>query len=855
MDASNEAQNSIAESVISNLNQLLKQDEIVESRILNTKNATVSGYFDTPGKLAEAIQAYDGQYNVFITMNPVVPSLIARANNHLVPYAKQTTSDADILKREWVLVDIDPQRPSGVSATDEEKQAARELMETIRRYMDEKLAWSEPVRADSGNGYHLLYKIDLPNDSVSRELIKKSLRALDFLFSTDQVKVDISTFNAARIIKLYGTMAVKGDNTADRPHRRSALLSAPAELIPVSQKQLEELVSLMPAEPAKDAAECFSKTEKTIDVEAYLEKFGLEVRSKSSWSGGMRWVLKNCPWNPDHTNGSAFVVQFGNGAVGAGCLHDSCRNETWQTLRSKLEPGWKNRKNAQESSAAGENPKESPADRLIRLAEACELFHTSLGEPYATVSQGKYRRNLSLLSRQFKQWLTREYYEGTGKAVSSDAMLQALGVLEAKAMYDGPEKKLYLRVAGHEAKFFYDLCDSDGNVLEIDCNGFGIATDPPDIFRRTKNMKAQVMPAPSGDARLLANHVRGKTLDDEILFVVTVGTCFIPGIAHPIQVTAGEKGAAKTTTMKMLRRIIDPANRDLYALSSSDQDLALILANNYGVSFDNIDSLSARQSDMLCMASTGGGISKRSLYTDSEETILEFKHCVGLNGINVVATRADLLDRSIITELERIPAKQRKEERVVWESFEKDLPAILGGYFSALAKASQIYPTVQINELPRMADYCRWGYALAEAIGYGGQAFLDAYFRNIGRANENAILEDPVADAVVAFMRDRADWHGYVSKLLNELERAAIDERINVKARRWPKAAHVLTSRLKEVKSNLEEIGITYERQHDTGGTKISLFNANASQVKAVTAPRSVRVTGCRRDNVFDEDD
>ena len=136
-----------------------------------------------------------------------------------------------------------------------------------------------------------------------------------------------------------------------------------------------------------------------------------------------------------------------------------------------------------------------------------------------------------------------------------------------------------------------------------------------------------------------------------------------------------------------------------------------------------------------------------------------------------------------------------------------------------------IYPTVKIDSLPRMADYCRWGYALAEALGYGGQAFIDAYTRNISRTNENAINEDPVAAAVVAFMRDRSEWQGYVAKLLIELERVAEDEKINVKARRWPKAAHVLTSRLKEVKSNLEEVGIRYERQHDGGGTQIRLEN------------------------------
>ena len=299
--------------------------------------------------------------------------------------------------------------------------------------------------------------------------------------------------------------------------------------------------------------------------------------------------------------------------------------------------------------------------------------------------------------------------------------------------------------------------------------------------------------------------------------------------------------------MRKFRKTVDPAVRDQYVFSHSEQDLAIVLANNYAPCFDNIESISPRQSDMLCMASTGGGISKRTLYTDEDETILEFKHCVGINGINVVATRPDLLDRSVIIELDRIPAKKRQEEALVWKEFEADLPAIMGGYFSAISKAMAIYPTVKIESLPRMADFTRWGWALSEALGYGGQAFIDAYTRNISRTNENAINEDPVAAAVVAFMRDRSEWQGYVAKLLIELERVAEDEKINVKAQRWPKAAHVLTSRLKEVKSNLEEVGIRYERQHDGGGTQIRLENDHSLPDSKATAEGKSKTVASNR--------
>ena len=808
------------QAVLQALNELIPEGSVIEVRILGTSMGTLSGYFNNHQKLIEAISPHDGNYNIFFTINPVNPALIARSTNRLTPYAKQTTADGDIDRRIWLPIDIDPQRPAGVSASQAEKEAACTLAEEVKTHLCQACGWSQPVVTDSGNGMHLLFPVDLTNDTPSRDLIRKILQALDFLFSNEKAKIDLTTFNAARIMKLYGTMAVKGDHTSDRPHRRSSILSFPEEQIVIPLPLLEAVAVKFPQPPPEKRTRG-----QPIDVDAFIEKHGLDLKSKGPWQGGTRWILRTCPWNPGHTNSAAYIVQFPSGAVAAGCHHDGCSQENWQSLRAKHEPGGKGKK-AKDDSDDGDSIKESQSEVLIRLAADAPLFHTPTGDAYATVPLGSsHHCNYKVGSRQFKQWLTKQFYLETGKAPGSDAMSQAIGVLEAMAVIDGPEKKLFLRVAEHGGAFYYDLCDAGGNVVRVAPDGFQLAADPPDIFRRTKNMSAQVLPLPTGDARLLAKHINTKSKSDEILFVVTTGTSLVPNIAHPTFVVAGEKGAAKTTIMRKFRKIVDPAVRDLYVLSYSEQDLAIVLANNYAPCFDNIESISPRQSDMLCMASTGGGISKRTLYSDSDETILEFKHCVGLNGINVVATRPDLLDRSVIIELDRIPAKKRQEEALVWKTFEADLPAIMGGYFGALAKAIAIYPTVKLDSLPRMADYCRWGYALAEALGYGGQAFIDAYTRNISRTNENAINEDPVAAAVVAFMRDRSEWQGYVAKLLIELERIAEDERINLKARRWPKAAHVLTSRLKEVKSNLEEVGIRYERQHDGGGTQIRLEN------------------------------
>src|SRR5215207_8457654 len=206
---------------------LFEPGAVVEVRAFKGRE-TISGYFDDHAMLArEAGKLEDRGYSVYLTLNEVNPALLARASNRARKvYREPTTSDNDIVRRRWLPLDFDPVRPSGVSATDAEKKAARRRALEVREFL-RGLGWPEPVVGDSGNGYHLLYRVELPNDRESLELVKGVLEALAFKFSDEVVEVDVSTCNAARIWKLYGTTARKGDDAGDRPHRRSSLLKVP----------------------------------------------------------------------------------------------------------------------------------------------------------------------------------------------------------------------------------------------------------------------------------------------------------------------------------------------------------------------------------------------------------------------------------------------------------------------------------------------------------------------------------------------------------------------------------------------------------------------------------------------------
>ncbi|KQU58723.1 hypothetical protein ASG66_17030 [Bacillus sp. Leaf406] len=814
--------------VLKGLSKLIRKDGVTELRILNTSQGTISGYFDDLAQLAKYAVNYNGKVpGIYITLNPVLPDLLARSANRITSRAKTTTSDNDINRRCWFPVDFDPIRPSGISSTNKEHEAAITMAKRVQKFLADR-GWGEPIFADSGNGAHLLYAIDMPNDEESKYIVKSALEALDFHFSDGVVGVDTSTFNAARIWKLYGTLACKGDSTTERPHRLSNILSTPEEIKIVSTHQLKELVGTKPnIQSETKKANSKNLNEKDFNLDEFLVQSELDVASKGSWQkDATKVVLETCPWNNNHTDRSAYIIQFENGAIAAGCHHNSCKQQNWKTLRQKFDPDWEFPLTKKES------PKESQADTLIRLGNQAEYFQDDLEEAYAAVEISTHREIIKIKSHKFKKWLTKQYYEETLRAPSVEAMNQAIGVMEMMATYGGVKHNLNLRVAEKENAFYYDLSNKDWAVVKITPNQNEILTKPPLLFTRNKNMRAQVTPNFQGDLKQILKHVQIKNPDDQLLYLVYLVTCLIPNIPHTVLAFSGEKGASKSTSLRMTRQIVDPAVQELLTMPKSIQDLALSLANNYMPCFDNLDGITSAQSDLLCITSTGGGFSKRTLFTDDDETLLELLRCVGMTGINVVVTKPDLIDRSIIIELDRIPQNERKEERVIWDAFERDKASIIGGALRALSQAMEIYPTVQLKELPRMADFTRWGWAIAEALGYGGDKFIKAYTNNRSKANEEAIMSHPVAAAIIALMRDKIHWSGSVAELLKQLEYVSFSEKINIRVKSFPKAAHILSRRLKEVKSNLDELGITFEIRHTGDQKTVYLYKSSENNIQ-----------------------
>ncbi|MDK2974742.1 MAG: hypothetical protein PWP08_1113, partial [Methanofollis sp.] len=344
---------------------------VVEVRALADR-FTHSGYFDDFSRLAGAAEALDADPEVrgiYVTLNEVNPALLARRANRVkmrLSRSDPTTSDADIVRRRWLPIDLDPVRPSGVSSTDAEHEAAIRKADEIALWLAER-GFPAPIRADSGNGAHLLYGIDLANDDGG--LVKGVLATLDALFSDEKVTVDTANFNPGRIWKLYGTCSRKGDNTPERPHRRAKILSAPETVETVTIECLKSVSRLLPVEapPRKGPG---------IDLAKWLADHGLAVRSTRPWQGGTLFVLDDCPFSAAHHDG-AFAIQFASGAIHAGCHHASCGGgvQRWPELRAMHEP--KKQKRREEVPPPPPPSPPAPAGR----ERATEILTT--GDPLA----------------------------------------------------------------------------------------------------------------------------------------------------------------------------------------------------------------------------------------------------------------------------------------------------------------------------------------------------------------------------------------------------------------------------------------------------------------------------------------
>jgi len=325
-------------------------------------------------------------------------------------------------------------------------------------------------------------------------------------------------------------------------------------------------------------------------------------------------------------------------------------------------------------------------------------------------------------------------------------------------------------------------------------------------FVRPMGIGALPRPVHGGSVEDLRPFVNVKSDLHFRLLVAWIVAAQRPRGPYPILCLQGEQGSAKSTTTRLVRRLVDPNISPTRAAPREVRDLAITARATHVLAYDNLSGIAPWLSDALCRVATGGGFSTRALCTDDEEVIFDFVRPIVVNGIDDVATRPDLADRCLIVTLPAIPKARRRREGDILAAFGDAAPRIYGAVLSARSGAMACEADVQLAELPRMADFAVFATAAERALGWGPGDFMAAYASNQRDTTAVALDADLVAQTVVRFMRDHGEWSGPAKDLLEELRGLVSTAERESKA--WPGAPHVLSARLRRAAPVLRELGV-----------------------------------------------
>jgi hypothetical protein len=454
--------------------------------------------------------------------------------------------------------------------------------------------------------------------------------------------------------------------------------------------------------------------------------------------------------------------------------------------------------------------KDSQASLIVSLAEDCRLVHDSEGTSFAIVPSGAHFETHKLNSKGFRRWLSFKFYTEFGKSPGTQALQDAISTLEGKAQFEGDEVAVALRVGGNLDRIEIDLGNSDWIPVVIDRSGWRLYSEAKTVFRRTKGLLPMPPPVRGGSINLLKPFLNLSEEHWRLIVGWLLGALRPVG-PYPVLCIHGEQGSSKSTTCRLLRSLIDPNVAPLRSPPRNEQDLILSANNGWVVCLENVSFIPDWLSDSLCRLATGGGFSSRELYSDGDEVLFNAQRPIMLNGIEESAGRSDLLDRGLLVSLPAIPEHARKTEAELWRNFDRVAGRILGGLLDATSQAIKTFREVQLESLPRMADFAIWLAAAETSIGWEPGMFDQAYKRNRLGADEAAIESSLIATRVRDFFEDyEGDWVGTASQLLEALNRGFdLDERRNrERSKDWPTKPHVLSGKLRRLAPNLRRLGI-----------------------------------------------
>ena len=441
-------------------------------------------------------------------------------------------------------------------------------------------------------------------------------------------------------------------------------------------------------------------------------------------------------------------------------------------------------------------------DLLVSLAkEKCRFFHDPDLEPYAVFEAGGHSECWHLQSKSFGEWLSYQLYQIEGTAPSDTLLKAAIASLTGMAKFEGEEKPVYIRTATHDGAYWLDLCNEQWQAVRITADGWQVIDNPPVMFTRSSPMRPLSMPQHGGDFAVLWE-VANIPETDRLTVLAWLLECLRPDTPYVVLELTGEQGSAKTSTQEALRDLIDPNQANCRAAPKAVEDVWVMARNSHMVSFENLSHLSASYQDALCMLATGGGYATRTLFTTADETVLNLKKPVVLNGIAVIVTAQDLLDRTLHIDLPTITHRIRASE--LKTRFDTEKGRIFGALLTLFSQVLKVLPSIELEpqDLPRMADFAFLGEAVYRVNGHPPMAFLSAYNAKRKDGIYRTIEASPVASAMLAYLEEyQHGYEGTAKRLREKLEAYKQDND------GWPKSDKGFGDALRRLAPAMRTIG------------------------------------------------
>lgn len=468
---------------------------------------------------------------------------------------------------------------------------------------------------------------------------------------------------------------------------------------------------------------------------------------------------------------------------------------------------------------------------------------------YFDVNVADHRETLRVGDGRLTAIVRAHYFDVTRQAVPSDTIKMVLDTVAARVALQGEQRPVFCRIGTDESGgIYFDLRQPEGAYVRITAEGWevckrlalssdaGVEEDAPVRFAYLRNALPLPTPEHGGsvdDLRPFLVHREGHE-GDEIAFVLIVGWligCLSPGGPYPGLGLGGPPGSGKTTLLRLLRRLIDPSRALARSAPKDERDLMISAQRSYVLSYDNLSRIPAELSDAFCRLATGGGLATRQLYSDSEEMVFEACRPILLTAIADVVTRPDLADRVIALILPTREGTDRLPDDAVEQRFQAAWPRILGVLLTAASAGLRRLPAMKpIEDLPRMAGFATWVTACETSLGWAEGTFLKAYRENIRAAADVVADADPVAAAVIEWIKglpaSQPAWEGTTTEalaLLNAVAGHAAQSR-----KGWPASPQRLANRFRALGPTLERLGIRVSNDRILHGRPVWIFRRTA---------------------------